>query len=147
VTPRLVRLACRGAVLIAATGVTLGCERSPITATRLENALAPTFTRLVHLQVSLLGLQPVVTTDLAVTATCRKLVGGNSGSGEWSCILDWKSPDHQTLRDTYDLSVGTDGCYMASVSGENLGGPTLQSPDGRAVRNLLYAFDGCFDTT
>ena len=44
-------------------------------------------------------------------------------------------------------SVNTDGCYSATVSGESLGGPTLRTPDGRSVRNLLYAFEGCFDTT
>jgi hypothetical protein len=36
---------------------------------------------------------------------------------------------------------------MATASGESLGGPMLKSEDGRAVRNLLYAFEGCFDTT
>jgi hypothetical protein len=51
------------------------------------------------------------------------------------------------LRDTFDLFVNTDGCYTATVSGENLGGPTLTTSDGRHVRNLLYTFDGCFDTT
>jgi hypothetical protein len=38
-------------------------------------------------------------------------------------------------------------CYTATVVGENLGGPTLKASDGRIVRNLMYAFEGCFDTT
>jgi hypothetical protein len=63
------------------------------------------------------------------------------------CTLVWQGPDRRTLRDTYDLMVGTDGCFAASVSGESLGGPTLKATDGRTVRNLLYAFEGCFDTT
>jgi hypothetical protein len=70
-----------------------------------------------------------------------------SGAGEWACTLVWQGPDRRTLRDTYDLTVGTDGCFAASVSGESLGGPTLKAADGRTVRNLLYAFEGCFDTT
>lgn len=65
----------------------------------------------------------------------------------WLCTLVWRSPQHRTLRDTYDLFVTTDGCYTATVSGENLGGPILQTPDGGQVRNLLYTFEGCFDTT
>jgi hypothetical protein len=137
---------CRAVVCITA-GATLGCGQSPITQARIERALAPTFAKLVHHQVEWLDLPAVETDDLAVTASCRKLAEKNVGSGEWSCILDWKSPDRQTLRDTYDLFIGTDGCYMATVSGENLGGPTLKASDGRDVRNLLYAFDGCFDTT
>jgi hypothetical protein len=36
---------------------------------------------------------------------------------------------------------------MASLAGESLGGPILKTKDGKNVRNLLYAFDGCFDTT
>jgi hypothetical protein len=132
---------------IGATSLMLGCQQTPITSTRLETALAPTFARLVHLQVSRLGLPTVAAADLAVTAACRKLAGGTIGSGEWTCTLDWKSPDRQTLRDAYDLFVGTDGCYMATAAGENFGGPTVKSADGRDVRNLLYSFDGCFDTT
>ena len=31
--------------------------------------------------------------------------------------------------------------------GGKLGGPTITLPDGRDTRNLLFAFDGCFDTT
>jgi ABC-2 family transporter len=34
-----------------------------------------------------------------------------------------------------------------TVSGESRGGPTLRTIDGRSVRNLLYAFEGCSDTT
>jgi hypothetical protein len=63
-------------------------------------------------------------------------------------IRVWYGPNRASLRDTYDLSVGTDGCYTATVDGsEALGGPTITLPDGRNVRNLLYTFEGCFDTT
>jgi hypothetical protein len=45
--------------------------------------------------------------------------------------------------------VTTDGCYTATVdaSDSRLGGPTLTARDGTTVTNLLYVFDGCFDTT
>jgi hypothetical protein len=84
----------------------------------------------------------------AVNASCRRPDGGiEVGSGEWTCTLVWKGPDKQTLTDTYDLIVTTDGCYAATVATENLGGPSLKARDGKDVRNLLYAFEGCFDTT
>jgi hypothetical protein len=51
------------------------------------------------------------------------------------------------MSDTYDVSVSTDGCYTATVDGEQLGGPAIKASDGSDVRNLLYAFEGCFDTT
>ena len=69
--------------------------------------------------------------DFAFTAICRKQpTAGDAGAGEWVCTLVWQGPDRRRLRNTYDLMVGTDGCFAASVSGESLGGPTLQS-DGR----------------
>ena len=126
----------------------LACGSSPITSARIEGAIAPTFANLVQVQVSWLGLPAMAASDFAVKATCRRLTGGNNaGSGEWACTLVWKGPDRQTLRDTYDLFVATDGCFMATVASESLGGPTLKASDGRDVRNLLYAFDGCFDIT
>ena len=125
-----------------------GCGQSPITPMRIERAIETTFANLVELQVSRLGIHPMRAQDFPVTAICRRPAGGNdSGSGEWACTITWQGPDRKTLRDTYDLFVATDGCYTASVSGESLGGPTLKATDGTVVRNLLYVFEGCFDTT
>jgi hypothetical protein len=123
-----------------------GCGGSPITSARIERSIAPTFANLVHVQVLWLGLPPTSASAFAVNASCRKPGGGaNLGSGEWTCTLAWQGPDKQRLTDTYDLFVTTDGCYTATVATENLGGPTLKAKDGQEVRNLLYAFEGCFD--
>ena len=126
----------------------LGCGASPITAARIETALAKTFANLVHVQVSRLGLPTILPAEFAATASCRRLtVGSSVGSGEWVCTVAWQGIDRRQLRDIYDLFVGTDGCYTATVESGALGGPTLQGADGSDVRNLLFAFDGCFDTT
>jgi hypothetical protein len=138
----------RGAMAAVAAAVSFGCGSSPITKNRIERAIAPTFAHLVQVQVLWLGLPAMAASDVAVRASCRKLMAGSTtGSGEWACTLIWLGPDRQPLRDSFDLFVTTDGCYTATVSGDNLGGPTLKDLDGRQVRNLLYAFDGCFDTT
>jgi hypothetical protein len=137
----------RSAIAAVATIALSACGQSPITSNRIENAIQTTFANLVELQVSRLGLPPMPAPDFAVTAICRKPTAADAGAGEWVCTLVWQGPDRRTLRDTYDLMVGTDGCFAASVSGEGLGGPTLKAADGRTVRNLLYAFEGCFDTT
>jgi hypothetical protein len=83
--------------------------------------------------------------DFGVKASCRPLLAGHAGSGEWTCLLSWQGPDRKTLRDNYELFVTTDGCYTATAAVENVGGPTLRAEDGTEVRNLLYAFEGCFD--
>jgi hypothetical protein len=126
-----------------------GCGRSPVTATRLEASIAPTFANLVHVQLERAGLPAIPATDITVTARCTRVGGGSSGAGEWVCSIVWSGPNGRLLRDTYDVSVGVDGCYTASVDAAEteLGGPIIKGPDGREVRNLLYRFDGCFDTT
>ena len=139
------RLTCVLGTAIAAA--VSGCGSSPLTAARVEQSIAPTFANLVQVQVSWLGLPPMAPSDFGVKATCRRLVAGSSaGSGEWVCVLTWQGPDRRSLRDTFDLFVNTDGCYTATIEGEALGGPMLKAENGRIVRNLLYAFEGCFDT-
>jgi len=144
----VVRAGVRYAFTLAVTISAAGCSPSPITSARIEAAIERTFANLVELQVFRLGLPRVTAPDFAVTAICRRQTSGKeSGSGEWTCTLVWQAPDRRTVRDTFDLFVATDGCFTASASGEGLGGPTLTTKDGRKVRNLLYAFEGCFDTT
>ncbi len=123
-----------------------GCGASPITANRVETALANTFANLVHLQVDSMGLPPIAASELVVTARCRRPVAGTDpGSGDWECEVMWKGPGRQALGDTYDLFVTTEGCYTATVVSENVGGPILRTSGGREVRNLLYTFEGCFN--
>ncbi len=141
-----------GGVLAAVTTVAVsGCGPSPITSARIDRAIAPTFANLVHVQLSRLGLSPMAVADIRVTANCRKVAPGNGadGAGDWVCTLVWQRPNRATLRDTYDLSVAADGCYTATLDGAegHLGGPVLKASDGGDVRNLLYIFEGCFDTT
>ena len=138
----------RTVVVVAAALVVSGCSRySPITAPRVEKAIASVFSNLVETQVSWLGLPRITAREVAASANCLKLPTGGTGAGEWVCTVIWMGPRGQSVRDAYDLFVTTDGCYMASLAGESLGGPVLKTKDGTNVRNLLYAFDGCFDTT
>jgi hypothetical protein len=127
------------------------CGTSPITSSRIEAAIAPTFANLIQLQLARLGVAPVPNSALIVRARCQRLPGGtgtSAGAGSWTCSLIWFGPNHRRLVDSYELSVGTDACYTATVeTNEALGGPTIPIGDGREVKNLLYAFEGCFDTT
>ena len=134
-------------LLIAALAVS-SCSRSPITADRVERALESTFGNLVTVQISRLEIPALKPSEFDVTASCRRVgVSSNAGAGEWTCRLRWLGPDRQTLRDTFDLVVTTDGCYTATAEGERLGGPMLTPRQGRAVRTLLHTIEGCFDTT
>jgi hypothetical protein len=105
----------------------------------------------VHLQLLRIGLPPVAASDITVKTGCRKLVPetGLAGAGDWVCTLVWSGPNGVPLTDAYDLAVSTDGCYTASAEGAEagMGGPTVATRDGRLIRNLLYTFEGCFDTS
>jgi hypothetical protein len=142
------RLIVRAITAVAAALVASGCSSySPITPARIEEAVALTFSNLVETQVAWLGLARMSAAEVSASARCLKLPTGGVGAGEWVCTVTWMGPQGQSVRDAYDLFVATDGCYMASLAGESLGGPILKTQDGENVRNLLYAFDGCFDTT
>src|SRR5262245_19771703 len=137
----------RSLIVIAAVATSC-CGSSPITSARIEQAIEPTFANLVKVQVSWLEMAPMDASEFQVTASCRRQTSGSdAGAGEWACTLRWLGPDFQTLRDSFDLFVTTDGCYTATAAGESLGGPRLKMSDGTEVRNLLYSFEGCFDTT
>jgi hypothetical protein len=144
---RILSTGLRGMLTLVSTVGAFDCGSSPITSARIEGAIAPTFTNLIQLQISWLGLPPMPASELDVLTSCRKTVAGTTGSGEWTCTMLWKGPDRRSLRDTYDVFVNTDGCYTATVEGESLGGPMLEAPNGNQVKNLLYVFEGCFDTT
>ena len=139
--------------LIAVAALLLcGCAGSPITAPRIERAIATTFANLLHLQVPAMGLAAMSPAEFAPAASCRKVGAPGAaathwGSGDWICTIHWRGPGQRPLRDVYDLFVTTDGCYTATVEGESLARPVLTTKDGREVRNLLYVFEGCFDTT
>jgi hypothetical protein len=111
--------------------------------------MAHTFANLVHAQLERTGLASVPTSDITVTASCYRSDGRTIGAGEWVCTVIWHGTNKTTLHDTYDLAVGTDGCYTAVVDAaeSQLGGPTIKTSNGTFVRNLLYSFEGCFDTT
>src|SRR5262249_20229915 len=114
------RDAARACLAVTALCLSIGCGASPITAPRIEDAIAPTFANLVSLHVNALGLPPMAPAHLEVIASCRRIsAGGGAGAGEWECNLRWLGPDRQTLRDRYDVVVATDGCYTATVQGES----------------------------
>ena len=140
------------AILAGALGLALatpGCRDAGVTAARLEKSVGPTFANLVRLQMVTLGL---TAPSVRSTARCHKFgVGaGTTGAGDWVCAIVWAGPGRMpSMTDTYDLGVTSDGCYTAATEGgeSNVGGPTLIGPDGRTVTNLIYTFEGCFDTT
>lgn len=135
---------------MASVAAAAGCGGSPITSARIERAIGPTFANLVEAQISRVGLPAVAASSISVTASCRKQMPGGSsgGAGDWMCVLMWHGPNQAMMRDSYDLTVTMDGCYTAVVDSAEatLGGPVILGANGDEVKNLLYAFEGCFDT-
>jgi hypothetical protein len=141
-----------GGLVAVLVGAVLRHRPGGVTGTRIEDAVAPTFANLVHVQRSILGMPSLEASALRASAQCHKvgIAKETSGAGDWTCVVLWFTPGQRTpLRDTYDLSVTPDGCYTATADGAeaHIGGPTLSIRDGATLTNLLYTFDGCFDVT
>ena len=136
----------RAVCVIAGFAAMAACGGSAVIENRLERAVEPAFANLVQVQLSRMGLRDIPASALRVAASCYR-VGGGSGAGEWSCTVVWSGPNGATLRDNYDLVVGANACYTATLGGAEaqLGGPIVTASDGRSIRNLVYAFDGCFN--
>ena len=119
---------------------------------KLEKAFGPTFANLISAQQPTLGLPVTDPAVFGASASCHRLGPGKdaTGSGEWVCTVTWLGPVRKgVLHDRYDLTVGPDGCYTAAADGNeaHVGGATITTRDGATVLNLLYVFDGCFDTS
>ena len=120
-----------------------GCG-SIVTSGRLEQSIAPAFTRQYHWQQQLQG-RPT-TGALDTRARCARGGSGDTGAGsDWSCTIQYFETGPQTpVTLTYDVTVHPDGCWTADNGPVSLGGLNLQTPDGTTVPNPLYAIDACF---
>jgi len=136
-------------VVAAAMCASAACGGSAMTESRIERAVGRTFANLVPLQLARLELEPVDRAALRVTASCFRPTGGVAGSGAWVCTVIWAGENGVLLRDTYDVAVAPNGCYTASVDPieGQVGGSITRTQRGQDVRNLLYTFEGCFDTS
>jgi ABC-2 type transport system permease protein len=130
----------------AATGATgSGVERS-----KLETALATSFSHLYVLQTAELDRPAVTGAQLLATAHCDK--GGDrvedQGPGaDWRCVVTWTLPGATaTGAAIYQLDVLADGRYVADGDGpkEVNGFFQIHTPRGDAP-NPLWQFDGFVD--
>jgi ABC-2 type transport system permease protein len=132
--------------------LTGACRPAVVSKTKLEAAFAPTFANLIQTEEAMLGSPNVDARAFRASASCDRTGPGPSasvGGGHWVCTVSWSIPGRGALRDTYDVTVTPDACFTATAEGESahVGGPTIKTPAGTSVPNLLYAFDGCFDPT
>jgi hypothetical protein len=142
----------RGTTRVLALALLSACHGTNIDTSRVERAMGITFANLVEVQERLMGAPAISAEALHASATCHRTGPGAraTGSGDWSCTVAWGVPGRRgALRDTYELSITGDGCFTASADATeaHVGGPTLKTPKGETVPNLLYVFNGCFDPT
>jgi hypothetical protein len=141
-----------GGLVAVLIGLVVARRSAGVTGRRIEDAVAPTFANLIHVQRAILGLPAAEASTFRATAQCHKVgtTKETDGAGDWTCTVLWFTPGQRTpLHDTYDLSVTTDGCYTATADGAeaHIGGPTLPTREGETITNLLYTFEGCFDVS
>lgn len=142
----------RALVAVAALTVVLGgCGGSSITATRLQDSVAPTFANLYVRQQAERGKPGGAAADLQAQATCSRADTASTDHGagsDWVCAVQWLVAGPGTpVGATYDVSVKPNGCYTADGPASVVGQQTLISAAGSAVVNPLWQFSSCFDTT
>ena len=143
----LVGLVTLTAVAIAAvTGTTgSGIERS-----KVEAALATSFSHLYVLQTDELHRPAVTRAQLHASATCDKggdRVADTGPGGDWRCVVTWTLPGATaTGTAIYQLDVAADGRYVADGDGPKQvnGSFQVHTPRGDAP-NPLWQFDGFVD--
>jgi ABC-2 type transport system permease protein len=139
-------VAVTSVAVAAASGVTgSGIERS-----KLEAALATSFSHLYVLQTEQLHRPAVTEVQLHAAAECDK--GGDrvedTGPGaDWRCVVTWTLPGATaTGTAIYQLDVAPDGRYVADGDGPKQvnGFFQIRTPRGDAP-NPLWQFDGFVD--
>lgn len=146
----LVPLAGLAAVTAGVLVVTTGATGSGIERTKLEAALATSFSHLYVLQTEQLNRPTVTEEQLRATAACDKgddRVEDVGPGADWRCVVTWTLPG-TTAKGTaiYQLDVTADGRYVADGDGpkEVNGFFQVRTRTGDAP-NPLWQFDGFVD--
>lgn len=124
-----------------------GCGGSAVTADRLEDSVARSFTRMYDWQRDLVGQNRPA--DLGTQARCVRGNSGDQGAGsDWTCTIQfYESGPSTPVTFSYEVSVHPDLCWSAEHPPRSLGGATIRTKSGRTVPNPVYAIDSCFQAT
>jgi ABC-2 type transport system permease protein len=146
-----VRVAIGTAVAVAVLALATNLGPIGITQTRVQDAVAVTFSNVSLLQQRLLGRAPPAGAKLDVQPYCSRRGAASHGPGDWLCnvyvyLPQPKSVPFQQTNVDYDVSVATNGCFKAQSPPNFIGGQTMTDVHGRSVANPLFVIYGCFDT-
>ena len=146
------RVVLLSTALIAVLAIASSWGPDAVTAARLTDSIAPTFSNLTLLQQRLVGRTRETTANARILAHCGRRSGTSRGPGDdWFCTVDaliaqpgavpfWGSPV------TYDVSVKSNGCYKAEAPPTSVGNLLMRDAHGRYVVNPLATIYGCFNT-
>lgn len=136
--------------LVVVTGSTLATQEvtgSGIDRSKLEAALATSFSHLYVLQTDELQRPAVTVAQLHTTARCDKAgarVEDTGPGADWRCVVTWTLPGATSTGSAiYQLDVAADGLYVADGDGPKQVNGFFQivTPTGDAP-NPLWQFDG-----
>ena len=146
----LVPLIALASVTTATVAVTTRATGSGIERTKLQAALATSFSHLYVLQSRQLRRPAVTVEQLQTTAGCDKAgarVEDVGPGGDWRCVVSWTLPGSTATGSAiYQLDVAADGRFVADGDGpkEVNGFFQIATPTGDAP-NPLWQFDGTVD--
>jgi ABC-2 type transport system permease protein len=123
----------------------------PVTPSRLEAELKPTFNNLTLYQQRLLGRTVLTGTKLNDSAVCARRGAARVGQGDdWVCTIEVLTPQTGTPTPNfepvdYDVTVKVNGCYSADGPPTFIGNQTFKDSRGKKVYNPLFEIYGCFN--
>jgi hypothetical protein len=149
------------AAALAALAVLTGCT-ADVTQPKVQQAFARAFRRLYVQQLHLLGkpqpaplLRQIGNTrrlreaGFYTQARCHKGArhSPQTGAGDgWTCIEYFQRSSGAVAQADYEVSVRTDGCFVASGPAQVVGPPQIVGANGQSVVNPLSQFYACFPT-
>lgn len=155
-----VRIGIAVVAVSAVLGGLSGVGPTVLTASRLNASIATTFGNLAEVRYQWQSGEPADTTipwkaecdrggvAAAVDGTPQSAGSAHDkGAGDdWECIIIDTRVSDGAGPTTVDVDLKPDGCYEAQSPPGSVGALYIDSSNGNAVINPLYAFDGCFGT-
>ncbi len=145
------RVAIGVALAVAVLALATNLGPVGVTRSRVQSAVASTFSNASVLQQRFIGRNPPATARLLVRPYCIRRGTVSRGPGDWTCdvyvyLPQPKSVPFQRTNVEYDVSVTSDGCYKAQSPPNFIGGQTMTTHSGATTTNPLFIVYGCFNT-
>lgn len=145
---RQLRVLAIAVAVIAVLAAVSNVGPTSVTATKLNRSIKLAFANLTALQQTDLGRHVPAGSHLHDSALCSRqgVRHPYRGPGDnWLCHIYIPNLPKEPTEVSYDVTVKPNGCYTAAGPESFIGPLTIHRPNGQAILNPLFRFNGCFE--